>query len=216
MVRNNRDADAKRADKRGFDFIFRPMSHPSNASTIDPRAYRNTIGAFATGVTVVAAGHGHHLHAMTANAVTSLSLDPPLLIFCVGKKARIVEVLETAHGFSVNILRDNQQALSTYFAGGWKEPVPPPFRFVPWEGGPRLEGCAASIGCALHERIEGGDHWIVVGRVVALHQGEEPQRPLIFYSGKYRHLDAASVPAPDLEQEPPPIQIFYDPWQVDQ
>ena len=192
------------------------MSHSASASTIDPRAYRTTIGAFATGVSVVAAGHGDHLHAMTANSVTSLSLDPPLLIFCVSKRAKMTEILDVSRGFSVNILRDNQQALSTYFAGAWKEPEPPPYRFVAWEGGPRLEGCAAAIGCVLHERIEGGDHWIVVGRVVALHQGEEPRRPLIFYGGKYRHLDSGSVPAPDLEQEPPPIQVFYDPWQPDQ
>jgi len=192
------------------------MSQPSDAPAIDPRAYRATIGLFATGVAVVAAGYGNHLHAMTANAVTSLSLDPPLLIFCVGKNARMVSAMEQSAGFSVNILRDGQQALSTYFAGGWKEPNAPPFRFVPWEGGPRLEGCAASIACALHERIEGGDHWIVVGRVVAVYQGAEPRRPLLFYGGRYRHLDAESAPAPDLEQEPPPIQIFYDPWQVDQ
>lgn len=180
---------------------------------IDPRDYRNIIGVLATGVTVVAAGDGDHLHAMTANAVTSLSLDPPLLLFCVRKEARMVEVLEKAGGFSVNILRDGQQSLSTYFAGGWTEPGPPPFRFAAWEGSPRLEGCAASIGCVFHDRIEGGDHWIVVGRVVALAQGEEPRRPLLFFAGKYRRLDAESAPAPDLDREPPPIQLFYDPWQ---
>ena len=182
--------------------------------TLDPHAFRQTIGLFATGVTVVAAQVGDEIHGMTANAVSSLSLDPRLALVCVGKQTRLANVLEQAQGFSINILRDDQQALSTYFAGGWQEAAPPPFRFVPWEGAPRLEGCAAALGCALHQILEGGDHWIVIGRVVALHQGVEPRRPLAFFGGRYCRLDTSeSAPAPDLGWVETPAQVFYDPWQ---
>ncbi len=179
---------------------------------IDPREFRNTVGLFATGVTVVAVVHDEHVHAMTANAVTSLSLEPPLVIFCVGKQARMVDELRQAGTFSINILREEQQTLSNYFAGRWAEAAPPAFHFAHWDGGPRLEGCLAALGCAVDGWLEGGDHWIVIGRVLALHQGGEPRRPLLFYSGAYRHLDQEVSPAPDLETAASPAQIFYDPW----
>ncbi|MFQ5421655.1 MAG: flavin reductase family protein, partial [Anaerolineae bacterium] len=126
---------------------------------IDPREFRRTIGLFGTGVTVLASGEGDELRAMTANAVTSLSLEPMLLIACIHKKARIVANLNKGWGFSVNILRQEQQPLSNYFAGAWHEDEPPHFDFVPMDGGPRLVGCSASIGCRLNELLPGGDHW---------------------------------------------------------
>lgn len=191
------------------------MTHASgrpNGASVDARAFRNTIGLFASGVTVVAARHSGHLHAMTANSITSLSLDPPLVVFGVGKRAHMVEELRQAAAYAINILREDQQALSSYFAGKWTGEAPPAFRFLPWEGGPRLEGAIAAVGCTIQDWLEGGDHWIVVGRVVALYQAPEPRRPLLFYAGTYRHLDAESAPAPELDEDQPPIQIFYDPW----
>ena len=180
---------------------------------IDPRAFRQTMGLLATGVTLIAAQDGHETRAMTANAVASLSLDPMLALACIGKQAKMAGFLEKAAGFSINILRDEQQALSSYFAGAWKEPAPP-FRFVPWTGGPRVEGCLAAIGCEVHEFVEGGDHWIVIGRVLALHQGIEPRRPLVFYARQYWRIDVAdSQPAPNLGWVETPTHVFYDPWQ---
>jgi flavin reductase (DIM6/NTAB) family NADH-FMN oxidoreductase RutF len=185
--------------------------------SIDSRDFRRAIGAFATGVTVVAIDIGGEVHAMTANAISSLSLDPLLVLVCVGKRARMSAFLEQATGFSINILREENRALSDYFAGGWKQDSPPPFRFIPWEGGPRLEGCLTAIGCETYRLVEGGDHWIVIGKVVALHQGIEPQLPLLFYSGRYGRLDTAeTAPAPDLSQVEVPIHVFYDPWRHDE
>ena len=115
-------------------------------SPIDLQEFRQTIGAFATGVTVIAADVEGEVHAMTANAVSSLSLDPLLLLVCLGKQTRMSALLERTNGFSINILREEQQALSNFFAGAWKQDSPPPFRFVSWEGGPRLEGCLAALG----------------------------------------------------------------------
>ena len=184
--------------------------------SIDPRTFRQTLGQFATGVTIIVTEVEGHVHGMTANAFTSLSLEPMLVLFCVGKKARTAGLLQTAQGFSVNILREDQQALSTYFAGGWKEPTPPPYRFVPWEGAPRLEGCAAALGCTMHQIFEGGDHWVVIGQVVAVHQGIEPRRPLLFFNGQYQRLNPAqSGPAPDLSAVETVVQVFYEPWTKD-
>jgi len=183
------------------------------AMALDPGEFRRTIGQFATGVAIVVAEVHGEVHAMTANALTSLSLDPMLMLFCPGKKARFAAHLAQITRFTLNILRDEQQALSSYFAGGWKHSPAPPFRFVPSAAGPRLEGCLASIGCQLEQVADGGDHWLVVARVVSLHRGVAPRRPLVFFAGEYRGIDfSQSTPAPDLTQvqdEPP--HIFYSP-----
>jgi flavin reductase (DIM6/NTAB) family NADH-FMN oxidoreductase RutF len=154
---------------------------------IDSRAFRQTVGQFATGVTVVAvdAGAEAELRAITANSFTSLSLDPPLVLFCLGKDTKAGQSIHVARGFSINILQQSQQPLSAYFAGAWKGEAPPDFRFITWTGGPRLEGCAAALGCEVHGIHEGGDHWIVVGRVVALHIADGAIAPLLFHGGRY-------------------------------
>jgi len=157
--------------------------------SIDARAFRQTVGQFVTGVTVIAADVDGSVRAMTANSFTSLSLDPPLVLFCVGKETKMGQLIESATGFSVNILQQDQQHLSTYFAGGWKEPAPPPFSFIPWDGAHRLDGCIAALSCAVETILEGGDHWIVVGRVQALHRSDAGHAPLLFFRGRYGRLN---------------------------
>ncbi len=152
--------------------------------------FRQTMGRFATGVTVVISQAGAERHAMTANSVTSVSLDPLLVLFCPNKQSQIAQALDRTTGFSLNILRADQDALSMYFAEMWKAPEPPAFAFEPWVGAPRLAGCLAALGCELHRVYDGGDHWIVVGRVLALYQGAEPHLPLVFFGGRYRRLEA--------------------------
>jgi flavin reductase len=175
------------------------------------RGFRHTAGLFATGVAIVTAEAQGEVHAMTVNAVTSLSLEPLLMLFCPAKRSRLAQLLEHVRQFTLNFLREDQEALSSYFAGGWKSSPAPPFRFVPSRAGPRLEGSLASVGCELERVVDGGDHWIVTGRVITLHRGIEPHRPLVFFGGKYRAVDfAAGTPAPDLTRvvdEPP--HIFY-------
>src|SRR5712675_3448886 len=96
----------------------------------DQRQFRDTMGLFATGVAVIAVPAGEEVQAMTANAVRSLSLDPLLLLFCPAKKAHLSQHLAPNVPFSVNLLRADQVAISTYFAGAWREALPPAFRFV--------------------------------------------------------------------------------------
>lgn len=179
---------------------------------MDSRHFREVAGLFATGVTIVVAEVAGQVHAMTANSVTSVSLDPLLMLFCPSRKSRLAQDPHGLSRFSINILRQDQQALSTYFAGGWKDCAPPPFRFVDSPAGPRLEGALASIGCRTHRIHEAGDHYLVLGEVIYLHRGITPHQPLLFVSGQYRRVDfSEGVVAPDLadvEDEPP--HIFYD------
>jgi flavin reductase (DIM6/NTAB) family NADH-FMN oxidoreductase RutF len=171
---------------------------------LDPRTFRHTLGHFVTGVTVVALEAEGAVHAMTANAFTSLSLDPPLVLVCIGKGSRAGQLAHSTPGFSINILTQQQRALSTYFAGAWKEATPPPFAFTTWEGGPRLDGAAAALGCLVHAVHEGGDHWILVGQVIATHVCEDDCDPLVFYGGRYVALEeshARREPTPALPRQ---------------
>jgi 3-hydroxy-9,10-secoandrosta-1,3,5(10)-triene-9,17-dione monooxygenase reductase component len=182
---------------------------------IDPKQYRQTVGRFLTGVTVIACDIDGDVQAMTANSFTSLSLDPPLILFCPAKSTKTGQQVMQFKSFSINVLREEQQALSNYFAGGWKQPTPPPFRFVQQESIPRLEGSLASLLCKVHQVHEGGDHWIVVGEVIAMHQGIEPLRPLGFHLGRYAQLETVKTSAaPDLysASDPEPVHYNYESW----
>lgn len=187
-----------------------------DAVTIDPRQLRQTVGRFLTGVTVIVCDVEGEVLGMTANSFTSLSLDPPLVLFCPGKNTRTGQNVAQIGSFSVNVLREEQQALSNYFAGGWKQPDPPPFRFVQQEGVPRLEGSLASLLCRTHQVHEGGDHWIVVGEVIALHQGVEPLHPLCFHLGRYATMQKTATAAPPVDlynpSEPEPVHFHYESW----
>lgn len=143
---------------------------------------------FATGVAVLAVeGPDGEVTGMTANAITSVSLDPLLLLVCVEKIANIAGLIQDASGFSLSFLGENQQALSDYFAGRWQGD-PPPFEFEPWVGVPLLSGCIAAIGCRRYAVVEGGDHWIVEGEVIALHRVPDAADPLLFFASRYQRL----------------------------
>jgi len=184
----------------------------TTATPPDARRFRDTVGLFATGVAVIVAHADGEVLAMTANAVSSLSLDPMLVMFCPGKQSKLAQHVQRLSGFTINILRQEQEALSTYFAGGWKESTPPPFRLVPSRCAPRLEGSLASIGCEPWRVVEVGDHWMVIGRVLELHAGIQPHHPLLFHSGRYRHIATGqSTAAPDLSDvRDEPAHVYYD------
>jgi flavin reductase (DIM6/NTAB) family NADH-FMN oxidoreductase RutF len=175
------------------------------------KSFRETLGLFATGVSVIATTIDGQVHAMTANAVSSLSLEPPLVLFCPAKRARFSKLLPQADGFSINFLRDEQEALSTYFAGFWAEPEPPRHRFITAGGLPRLEGCLASLICDKRDVYEAGDHWLVTLEVRQLHRGIEPLKPLLFFRGKYRRVDPKDgTSAPDIANTADePVQMYY-------
>jgi 3-hydroxy-9,10-secoandrosta-1,3,5(10)-triene-9,17-dione monooxygenase reductase component len=96
--------------------------------------------------------------------------------------------LRTSGQFSINILNEAQADLSNYFAGLWSNPEPPEFGFEPWVCGPRLQGATGALACEIEEFLEGGDHWIITGRVIDLYRQEEPANPLLYYTGKYHRI----------------------------
>jgi len=156
---------------------------------IDSAEFRKVLGHFPTGVTVVAAVHEGQPAGLAVGSFFSISLDPPLVGFCVGKESSSWATVRAAGHFVVNVLSDNQIPISGAFAGTAADK----FDGVDWtpavsHGGPHLDGCVAHIDCVIHDVLPGGDHDIVVGRVIAmdLHRGGDG--PLLFFKGRYGRL----------------------------
>ena len=158
--------------------------------TTDPKEYRDIIGRFATGVTVVTTAVDGWLHGMTANAITSVSLDPLLLLVCVEKSAHTHDHLSRAGAFAMNILSEDQQVVSQTFAAS-NEPEEGRLQGIAYRiggnGAPIIDGCIAHIECEVTERTDAGDHTIFIGSVLDATIDHEAQ-PLLFYRGKYRKL----------------------------
>lgn len=180
---------------------------------LESRAFRHALGLFATGVGLITVQAGARIHGMTANAISSLSLDPMLVLACVGKQARLGPLIEESGAFAINFLTRDQEPVARHFAGARPGTLPPEFHFEAWEGGPRLQGALGTLGCRLARRVEAGDHWIVIGEVVALARGSDAE-PLVFYRGAYRRLTAPDEPAasaPDLLATTG-ASLYYPEW----
>ena len=153
--------------------------------------YRSTIGLFATGVTVLILEYEGEIRCMTANAVSSLSLDPVQLLVCPSKKASFSELLHQGAHFTVNVLGIHQEAVSNYFAGAKTAVEESEVHYEPLFSdsftAPRLKDCIASFACEISQQHDGGDHWIVVGEVKELYKNEQKLEPLLFFGGKYHY-----------------------------
>jgi flavin reductase (DIM6/NTAB) family NADH-FMN oxidoreductase RutF len=176
-----------------LDFLERkqPRFVPEFREGSDARTFRDALGCFATGVTIITAMDADsNPIGLTANSFTSVSLDPPLLLVCVANNASSAPILQAAERFAVNVLQIGQQPTSNRFAGKGEDR----FANTPWEvgefGTPVLTGSLSSFECARDAVHEGGDHFILVGRV--LKAMFEPRRdPLLYFRGKYRRLHFA-------------------------
>jgi flavin reductase (DIM6/NTAB) family NADH-FMN oxidoreductase RutF len=152
---------------------------------VEPDRFRDVMGRFATGVTVVTVTSPDGPIGLTANAVCSLSLDPLLLIVCFDNQARTLPVVRAVGRFGVNVLRADQQGLARLFAS--KLPESEKFAGVPHtvhDGIPVIEGALAWVGCRLERLIPGGDHTIGIGAVEAAEAGHG--EPLLRFRGSYR------------------------------
>lgn len=150
---------------------------------------RATVGAFVTGVTVVTTRGEEHAYGMTANAFSSVSLDPPLVLVCVMANSEGSEHIAQNRCFAVNILHAEQEPLSRYFASRDRPRGRDAFRDVPHStassGSPILEGAIGYLDCRLHAEHDAGDHRIFIGEVLEL--GLDPDgQPLVFHGGQYR------------------------------
>jgi 3-hydroxy-9,10-secoandrosta-1,3,5(10)-triene-9,17-dione monooxygenase reductase component len=153
---------------------------------VEPQRFREVMGHFVTGVTVVTASGADGPVGMTANAVCSLSLDPLLALVCFDNGARTLRVVRETRRFGVNVLAAGQEELARLFAS--KAPEDSKFAGVQHtmhDGVPVIEGTLAWVGCTLEQLVPGGDHTIGIGAVTAAEKAVE-RNPLIWYRGEYR------------------------------
>jgi flavin reductase (DIM6/NTAB) family NADH-FMN oxidoreductase RutF len=150
---------------------------------MDDRLFRDAMGKFATGVTVLLTENEGETHGMTANGFMSVSMDPKLVLISIGHKAKFLEKVSQSKKYTVNILAEDQEHYSRHFAG---RPGEEAVEFETLAEQPVLRGSIAQIACeVVSEHVE-GDHTLFIGRVVDLRI--EDKEPLLFFSGKYRQL----------------------------
>lgn len=175
--------------------LRRPIEEGDPAD--DSRAFRRSLGQFATGVTVMTASDGQRLVGMSVNSFSALSLEPPLILWSIRRESASWSVFERAGHFAVNVLAASQVELSNRFASSSADK----FVGIDWlpdpQGAPLLPGVIAHMECALHQVVDGGDHLVLIGRVqrFARFDGE----PLVFTQGRYavtqEHPDALQMQA---------------------
>jgi flavin reductase (DIM6/NTAB) family NADH-FMN oxidoreductase RutF len=158
------------------------------------RQMRAMLGRFATGVTVVAARHGPLLAGMTANAIASISMDPPLMMASISRRAETHGAIIGSHAFAVSVLSRDQRDLAECFAQPTTAVKLKRFCDADWDeaetGSPILEGALAYFDCRLIDRHDGGDHAVFIGEIVAAGYREDAE-PLLWYASGYRELAEA-------------------------
>jgi flavin reductase (DIM6/NTAB) family NADH-FMN oxidoreductase RutF len=164
-----------------------------DGDVMSPVVVRQALGHFATGVTVVSTQTDRGAPVgTTASAVSSLSLEPPLLLVCLDRSSNTLSAIRSHEAFAINVLAEGQERLSANFARGGSA--------ARWDGvdhrigpigTPHLDGVLALLDCRLERCLDGGDHEIVIGRLVGLERSGEHRRPLLHYRGSYGSLRAA-------------------------
>lgn len=156
--------------------------------SIDGRELRNALGRFATGVTIVTAiAKDKRAMGMTANSFSSVSLDPPLVLWSLQRSSDVYGVFAGPQYFNINILSTEQQALSNQYARKEQHELEPEDFSAGKYGAPVIRHALVTFECELETTYEGGDHLIIVGRVRDMHERPSGE-PLLFYSGHYREL----------------------------
>ncbi|MDN7246352.1 flavin reductase family protein [Planococcus shenhongbingii] len=152
---------------------------------MDSREFRNAMGKFATGVTVISTDVKGTYHGMTANGFMSISLDPALVAVSIGEKAQTLQLIKESGRFGVSILTKDQLHISKQFAG--QVPSDVAFHFDVANGFPLIKEALVQIVCEVEQEIVAGDHTVFIGRVekMVARNGE----PLLFSCGKYAELD---------------------------
>lgn len=152
------------------------------------RDFRNSLGAFATGVTVMTACDSkHEPFGITVNSFSSVSLEPPLILFCIDKSAFFYEAFLNIEYFGVNILSEGQRKLSNAFAKSSAQPWDEVSYQLTKHASPQFSESHGFMECQLEATHDAGDHTIIVGRVVQLDPGKKGF-PLLYYKGKYHTI----------------------------
>jgi flavin reductase (DIM6/NTAB) family NADH-FMN oxidoreductase RutF len=156
--------------------------------SLDGRNLRDALGRFATGVCLITTvSDNQQAMGMTANSFSSVSLEPPLVLWALQNNSDVYDVFANPRHFAINILSSEQQAHSNQYAKKGQHDLDPAHFREGKYGAPVIRHALATFECELHATHEGGDHLIIVGRVKALHQRPTGE-PLLFYSGGYHEL----------------------------
>jgi flavin reductase (DIM6/NTAB) family NADH-FMN oxidoreductase RutF len=168
-----------------------PVASDSATNAFSSRDLRNALGCFATGVTVITTSLDGHDYGMTANAFSSVSLDPPLVLICVVNGTEGCESITTNGIFAVNVLAAHQEPLSRFFSSKDRPRGAEGFADIAHRrvasGAPVLDECAAFMDCRVSAQHVAGDHTIFIGEVMAIDANPEAE-PLLFHAGRYRSV----------------------------
>jgi 3-hydroxy-9,10-secoandrosta-1,3,5(10)-triene-9,17-dione monooxygenase reductase component len=166
---------------------------------VEPSDFRDACSRFATGVGVVTSSGPEGPSGMTANAISSLSLEPPLMVVCFALSARTLAAVRHSGRFGIQFLSHRQEELAARFAS--KMPEAEKFEGVEWEerdGVPVLGRCLAALACELRDLHHGGDHLIGVGEVTSLWTRDDD--PLVFHRGAYWSLSGREDAPPEVDE----------------
>jgi flavin reductase (DIM6/NTAB) family NADH-FMN oxidoreductase RutF len=155
--------------------------------SFDVRAYRNALGCFPTGVTVVTANSGKKTVGMTVNSFTSVSLEPPLVLWCMDRKSSRYRTFTTVKNFTISILRSDHQTVSARLGRPGEHAIDDLPQLPTESGPPGLADALAVLECAREAVHDGGDHAIILGRVLRF-SWHKSGAPLVFFRGRYGAL----------------------------
>lgn len=156
---------------------------------VEPRTLRGVCGLFVTGVTVITSGRESQAGGTTVNSFASVSLEPPLVLFCLHKNSRLRAVVEDCGGYVVNFLAGPHEWLARSFAGKTTAALQHVATRLSGNGIPVLSDALAYLSCRVTNAFDGGDHTIFLGRVEELGVSSENREPLIFFRGALGALE---------------------------
>ena len=158
--------------------------------SVDPYQFRNTLGRFGTGVTVVTVQQGEEVRGITVNAFMSVSLEPPLVLVSIDKSANSHALLAESERYGVSILSEHQEAMSNLFAGRPDESIEVHYEYA--DGFPLIRGALAHLVCRTVEAHEAGDHTLYIGQVEHLSY-QDDGKPLLYFGGRYGRLETPTL-----------------------
>jgi flavin reductase (DIM6/NTAB) family NADH-FMN oxidoreductase RutF len=168
----------------------------STGDVIGSEPFRRVMGHFVTGVTVVSALDGERPLGITVNALSSVSLDPPLVMVALDRRRFLTPIVRASGRYAVNVLSEDQQAMSDCFAGAPVEPGRDAFCGAAWHSGatglPLIDGAIATLECTVVQTFSAGDHDLFIGRVDVIANTEHHPMPLLYYRRRYLRIERAA------------------------
>ena len=174
-----------------------PQIETVAVAAVAPDTFRRVMGHFVTGITVVTTFDGDRPQGITVNALTSVSLEPPLVVVALDRRRFITPSVHALGRYAVNVLSEDQQSLSDCFAGAPVEPGRDDFCGAAWTHGPTglplIDGAIATLECTVTDTFQAGDHELFVARVDSLGNAEPHPMPLLYYRRQYLRIQRAEA-----------------------